>query len=69
MASSITNVETYWKTDELMDIFRSAVREAQDQSRRRGVPNVYYFDGERYFELPSGEMIQSPADIATGEIE
>ena len=60
LASSITSVETYHKADELMDIFRLAVREAQVDSHRRGVSNVYYFDGTRYYELPSGEMTQSP---------
>ena len=60
MASSSTNLETYQKADELMDIFRSAVREAQVESHKLGVSNVYYFDGTRYFELPSGEITQSP---------
>ena len=63
MANSITSLEAYQKTDELMDIFRLAVKEAQIESHHRGVPNVYYFDGNRYFELPSGEITQrSPVD-------
>lgn len=62
MASSITNLKTYQQADELMAIFRSAVKEAQSESRRQGVPNVYYFDGKRYFELPTGELIHTSAE-------
>jgi hypothetical protein len=51
---------TYHKIDDLMDIFRLAVREAQTDSHRRGVANVYYFGSARYFELPSGQIVQSP---------
>ena len=59
MANSTTSLEAYQKTDELMDVFRLAVKEAQIESHHRGVPNVYYFDGNRYFELPSGEITQT----------
>ena len=60
MANSTTSLEAYQKTDELMDIFRLAVKEAQLESHHRGVSNVYYFDGNRYFELPSGKFTQTP---------
>jgi len=60
MANSTTSLEAYQKTDELMDVFRLAVKEAQIESHHRGVPNVYYFDGNRYFELPSGKITQKP---------
>lgn len=59
MANSTTSLEAYQKTDELMDVFRLAVKEAQIESHHRGVPNVYYFDGNRYFELPSGKITQT----------
>lgn len=54
-----TNIETYQKTDELLNVFRAAVREAQADSHNRGVANVYYFDGVRYFEFPDGEITQA----------
>lgn len=54
------NLETYRKTDELLNVFRAAVREAQEESHRRGVPNVYYFDGVRYFEFPDREICRFP---------
>jgi len=36
--------------------FREAVREAQEESRRLGVPNVYEINGVTHYELPNGEL-------------
>ena len=59
MMTTPANIETYHKTDELLNVFRAAVKEAQEDSHKRGVANVYYFDGVRYFEFPDGETTQS----------
>jgi len=56
MSDVLQSVETYQKVDELMRVFRSAVREAQAESRRLGVANVYSFDDQLYYELPNGEF-------------
>ncbi|NQT40587.1 MAG: hypothetical protein HQ581_24050 [Planctomycetes bacterium] len=44
------------KFDDIVRIGRCAVREAQEESRRLGVPNVYSINGFLYYELPSGEL-------------
>lgn len=49
-------LETIARLDELMLIGRRAVRRAQEESRRLGVPNVYSINGFLYYELPSGEL-------------
>jgi hypothetical protein len=56
MAEVLRDVDTYQKVDELMRVCRSAVRKAQAESRRLGVPNVYSFDGQLYYELPNGDF-------------
>ncbi|REJ72455.1 MAG: hypothetical protein DWQ34_00415 [Planctomycetota bacterium] len=56
MAETIENSEVRRKADEFLRIFRSAVRKAQAKNRRLGVPNVYWLNGVRYFELPNGEL-------------
>ena len=62
MSEALENIETFRRTDELVSIFRSAVRKAQSESRRLGVPNVYSLNGQLYYELPSGEYSrQSPS--------
>lgn len=35
---------------------REATREALEENRRLGVPNVYSINGRIYYELPSGEL-------------
>jgi hypothetical protein len=44
------------KLDDILRIGRRAVRKAQDDSRRLGIPNVYSINGFLYYELPSGEL-------------
>lgn len=46
----------YLWAEEMLRIARRAVRKAQEESRRRGVPNVYSINGRLYYELPSGEL-------------
>jgi len=60
MAKPLTDIETFQKADELMRILRSAVRKAQEESRRLGVANVYSFNGQRYYELPNGDYSRTP---------
>ena len=50
------DLSSYAKVDEIVRIGRRAVRKAQEESRRRGVPNVYSINGLLYYELPSGEL-------------
>lgn len=52
------NIETYMRSVEIRRIGNSAVRRAQEESRRLGVPNVYLRNGRLYFELPNGELTQ-----------
>ena len=37
---------------------QAAVREAQEESRRLGVPNVYEINGVTHYELPNGEGVK-----------
>lgn len=41
---------------ELTKIGREAVREAQEESRRLGAPNVYTINGVIHYELPDGSL-------------
>jgi len=52
------NIETYMRSVEIRRIGNSAVRKAQEESRRLGVPNVYSRNGRLYYELPNGELTQ-----------
>jgi hypothetical protein len=50
----------YKKADEFVRIGRLAVKEAQEESRRLGVANVYFINGRTYYELPNGEYSLTP---------
>jgi hypothetical protein len=49
-------VEFYEELDELVRIGRRAIDQAQEENRRKGVPNVYSINRILYYELPSGEL-------------
>ncbi|MBM3318161.1 MAG: hypothetical protein FJY75_09975 [Candidatus Eisenbacteria bacterium] len=46
-------------------IFQRAVRKAQEENRRLGIPNVYEGDDKLIFELPNGEL--TTIDPETGK--
>ncbi len=56
----IRELQMYRKTDEIVRVARIAIKEAQDESRRLGVANVYFIDGRTYYELPNGDYTQTP---------
>jgi hypothetical protein len=56
MASTSIPLETYEKVQELMRTANRAVRAAQEENRRLGIPNVYSINGILYYELPNGEL-------------
>lgn len=60
MADALTDLAVYQKVDELMRVCRAAVREAQAESRRLGVPNVYQIGDRILYELPNGELVSQP---------
>ncbi len=68
MSDVLDNVETFQKVDEFMRVFRSAVRKAQAESRRLGVANVYFIDGQALYELPNGEYTRTRPSLAKSTV-
>jgi len=48
--------KTYANIDELIRLGSIAVNDAQNDSRRLQVPNVYSINGRIYYETPTGEL-------------
>jgi hypothetical protein len=44
------------RIDQITRIGNRAVREAQEENRRLGIPNVYSINGVLYWELPDGTL-------------
>ena len=51
--------ETYEKALEFQRIGNRAVREAQAENHRLGLPNIYSLGGRIIYEMPDGEIIVS----------
>lgn len=49
--------ETYEKALEYQRIGNAAVREAQAENHRLGLPNIYSRNGRIIYEMPNGEII------------
>ena len=56
MSQDDLSPQTYKRTRELLRIGNRAVRKAQEENRKKGIPNVYSYNGHIYYELPNGEL-------------
>ena len=50
------SVDIYEETLNFLRIGNRAVKRAQEENRKKGIPNVYDFNGHLYYELPNGEL-------------
>jgi len=42
---------------EILKLGNIAVKKAQENNRKNGIPNVYCINGKIVFELPNGELV------------
>ena len=49
-------LETYKRMYDFLRIGNRAVKRAQEENRKKGIPNVYSYNGHIYYELPDGEL-------------
>ena len=56
MSQDKLSPDIYKRTRELLQIGNRAVKKAQEENRKRGIPNVYSFNGHIYYELPNGVL-------------
>lgn len=59
--------DKYAAIDELVRLGSIAVNDAQNESRRLGVPNVYSINGRLYYETQTGELSASDPHAVTTE--
>lgn len=43
-------------TEKLLKIGNRAIKKAQENNRRKGIPNVYSINGKIIFQLPNGDI-------------
>ena len=56
MCQDDLSLETHKWAREMLRIGNRAVKRAQEENRKKGIPNVYDFNGYLYYELPNGEL-------------
>ena len=52
----LNSVDIHKQTLEFLRIGNRAVKRAQEENRKKRIPNVYDFNGHLYYELPNGEL-------------
>ncbi len=43
-------------TEKLLKIGNRAIKKAQENNRKKGIPNVYSINGKIIFQLPNGDI-------------
>lgn len=59
MSQDELSPEIYKQTLEFLRIANRAAKRAQEENRKKGIPNVYSFNGHIYYELPNGELTKN----------
>lgn len=52
----LDSIDIHKETLEFLRIGNQAAKRAQEENRKKGIPNVYDFNGHLYYELPNGEL-------------
>ena len=50
------SLEAYKQTREVLRIGNRAIKKAQEENRKKGIPNAYSYSGHIYYKLPNGEL-------------
>ena len=56
MSQHELSLKTHKQSLEFLRIANRAAKKAQEENRKKGIPNVYSFNGHIYYELPNGEL-------------
>ncbi len=56
MKSRLFDPDFVRQSAEIRRIGSRAVRRAQEENRRLGIPNAYFINGHTYYELPDGTL-------------
>lgn len=60
------NLKTYKWAHDMAQIAHHAAKRAQEENRKKGIPNVYDINGHLYYELPNGELTKEDPLKNTG---
>ena len=62
----INDIKLYQEAALFGKLFNQAIKDAQEENRQKGIPNVYSYRGKLYYELPNGDIVtELPKEITT----
>ena len=59
MSQDELSLETHRQALEFLRIANRAAKRAQEENRKKGIPNIYSFNGHIYYEMPNGELTKN----------
>lgn len=66
----INDIELYQKASLYSKLFNEAIKDAQEENRQKGIPNVYSYRGKFFYELPNGDIVtELPEELATQHVQ
>jgi hypothetical protein len=54
----LNKIEVYQKASELSAIMNDAIKETQEENKKKGLPNVFSIDNTIFYEMPDGKIIE-----------
>ena len=63
MSQDELSPEIYKQALEFLRIGNRAAKRAQEENRKKGIPNVCFFNGHTYYELPNGELTKDQKTV------
>jgi hypothetical protein len=53
----INDIKLYQEASLYSKLFNEAIKDAQEENRQKGIPNVYSHRGKFFYELPNGDIV------------
>ena len=58
----INDIKLYQEASLYTKLFNEAIKDAQEENRQKGIPNVYSHRGKFFYELPNGDIVTELPD-------
>jgi hypothetical protein len=55
--NKLNNLKLYQEASLHSKLFNEAIKDAQEENRQKGIPNVFSHRGKFFYELPNGDIV------------
>ncbi len=64
----INDIKLYQEASLYSKLFNEAIKDAQEENRQKGIPNVYSHRGKFFYELPNGDIVTELPEAFKNEL-